>query len=88
MERPWSLQPGDLITVAQALQLLPVGKSLLYDLIGDGSIPHIRVSSIGSRRGRILILRRGLEEFVDRLRARTGPLPPGRPSTWARSSSG
>ena len=64
-----SLQPGDFLSVEQALQLLPVGRTLLYALLGDRAIPSIRVASVGSRRGRLLVLRRGLEAFVASLLA-------------------
>ena len=48
------LREGDLLTAAQALELLPVGKSLLYQLADEGQIEAIRVAGAGSRRGRIL----------------------------------
>ena len=64
-----SLAPGDLLTAAEALRLLPVGKSLLYRLVEEGQIDSIRVASIGSRRGRILFERAAIENYVARLRA-------------------
>ena len=59
------LAGGDLVNVRQALELLPVGRSTLYALIDSGQIPHLRVSSARSRRGRILIARRDLEAFLE-----------------------
>ena len=59
-----TLAPGDLLSVAQALRLVPVGRSTLYRLIEAGDLPHYRVSAAGSRRGRILVARRDLEAFV------------------------
>ena len=64
-----SLAEGDLLTVAQALKLLPVGKSTIHDLINEGALPCIRVGTVGSRRKRILLLRPGIEEYVRGLRA-------------------
>jgi len=59
-----SLRPGDLLSVEQALQLLPVGRTMLYQLLVEKSVPSIRVATVGSRRGRVLVLRAGLEAFV------------------------
>ncbi len=60
------LAPGDLLTAHQALTLLPVGKSTLFRLIDAGEISCVRVGSVGARRGRVLIPRAALEEFVER----------------------
>ncbi len=62
------LREGDLLTAHQALKLLPVGKSLLYQLAEEGQIEAIRVASVGSRRGRILFERAAIESYVARLR--------------------
>ncbi len=62
------LAEGDLLTVAQALRLLPVGRATLYQLVEEGQIPHVRVRTAGSHRGRILVERAGLEAYVERLR--------------------
>ncbi len=77
-----ALRPGDLLSVAQALALLPVGRTMLYSLLADGSIPSIRVATVGSRRGRLLVRRDGLEAFVAALHYRHAapPVPRGRPS--------
>ena len=56
--------PGDLLTVYQALQVLPVGKTLLYRLVEEGQIRSIRPRSVGSRRGRILVFRDSLEDYI------------------------
>ncbi len=61
-----SLSPGSLVTIREALEIIPVSRSLLYELVAKGEIPSIRV---GSRRGRILIHRADLEAFIDRSRA-------------------
>jgi len=66
--RELTLQTGDLLTVQRALEILPIGKTLLYELIHDGQIPAIRVHSVGSRRGRILIHRADLAAYVERAR--------------------
>ncbi len=63
-----SLARGDLMTVHQALELLPIGRSLLYQLADEGQIEAIRVATVGSRRGRILFERAAIEDYVARLR--------------------
>ncbi len=63
-----TLREGDLLTAPQALKLLPIGKSLLYQLAEEGQIEAIRVATIGSRRGRILFVRASLDDYVARLR--------------------
>lgn len=63
------LQPGDLLTVEQALALLPVGRTMLYQLIAEKTVPSIRVATVGSRRGRVLVVRARLEAFVASLQA-------------------
>ena len=59
-----TLAEGDLITVKQVLALVPIGRSTLYSLVARGALPHYRVSSVGSHRGRILIARADLEAFL------------------------
>jgi len=71
------LAEGDLLTLQHALRLLPVGRSTLYALIESGQLPHYRISSAGSRRGRVLIARRDLEAFVAGAR-QTATRAPGR----------
>ena len=63
-----SLRGGDLLSVGQALDLVPLGRSKLYDLLDQGEIEHIRVPSTGRRRGRVFIPRAALEAFVERHR--------------------
>lgn len=72
------LRAGDLLTVSAALAILPVGKTLLYDLIRDGQIPAIRVAATGSRHGRLLLHRADLAAYVERARhgATVAPMPP------------
>ena len=72
------LEEGDLLTVAQACKLLPVSDSLMRKLAETGEIASIRVKSTGSRRGRILIERASLDEYVARLRGKTTPRQPAR----------
>ncbi len=59
-----SLAPGDFLTARQALQLLPIGRSTLYQLIDEGRLPAYRVTTARSRRGRVLIARKDLEAFL------------------------
>ena len=63
-----SLAPGDLLSIRQALDLVPLGRSKLYALLDAGAIEHVRVASTGGQRGRVFILRAALEEFVERHR--------------------
>ena len=58
------LAEGDLLTVAQALRLLPVGRSSIYRLIETGQLPCYRVSATGSRRGRVLLAKQDVEAFI------------------------
>ncbi len=59
-----SLAPGDFLTARQALQLLPIGRSTLYQLINEGRLPAYRVTTARSRRGRVLTARKDLEAFL------------------------
>ena len=63
------LSPGALISVKRALALVPVGRSTFYKLVAEGQIPSVRVRCAASRRGRILVHRADLAEFIDKLRA-------------------
>ena len=63
-----TLREGDLLSVRQALDLVPLGRSKLYALLDAGEIEHVRVASTGGRRGRVFILRAALEAFVERHR--------------------
>jgi hypothetical protein len=66
------LEKGDLLTIQQALDILPVGRTLLYQLVEEGQIRSIRCRSVGSRRGRILIFRDSLEDYI---RDQAAPAP-------------
>jgi len=55
---------GDLLTVAEALRILPVGRSTIYRMIEAGRLSALRVPSTGSRRGRVLVLRSSLDELI------------------------
>ena len=70
-----SLARGDLLTVPQALQILPVAKSMLYRLIEESQIRCIRAKSVGSKRGRILVFRSAIEDFVRRQEAKAPARP-------------
>ena len=71
-------EPRDLLTVQQALALLPVGRTTIYALCESGALPHFRILAPGSRRGRILIARRDIEAFLERSRhePRQAPVSP------------
>ena len=62
------LSAGDLVTIREALELVPVSRSLLYALVAAGAIPSVRVGGAGSRRGRILIRRADLDAFISQSR--------------------
>lgn len=83
---PLNLGAGDLLTVRAALAILPVGKTLLYQLIRDGEIPAVRVRSAGSPRGRILLYRADLAAYVERARdgATVAPVSPDIDAIHAR----
>ncbi len=70
------LREGDLLTAAQVLRLLPVGKATLYALAAGGVIPCVRVGAPGSRRGRLLFWRADIEAYVEGARqgARRAPV--------------
>ncbi len=59
---------GDFLTVAQILQILPIGRSTLYDLVQSGQLPSYRVGATRRRAGRILVARVDLERFIKRSR--------------------
>ncbi len=63
--------PGDFLTVAEVLRIVPLGKTTVYSLADSGQLPSYRVSAAGSRRGRVLIAKADLETFL--ARSRTGP---------------
>jgi len=68
------LEPGSWLSVKQALALLPISRALLYRLLGEGQLRAIRVASAGSARGRLLVERQSIEEYVERrLTAATTP---------------
>ena len=72
------LEPGDLLTVRQALAIVPVGRSSLYELLKEGRLVAYRVQAAPGRRGRLLIHREDLEVFAESCRtgAHTAPTPP------------
>ena len=72
-----SLERGDLLTVTQALQLVPIGRTTLYALCESGALPHFRIQAPGSRRGRILLARRDIEAFLETARHGVTPAPTG-----------
>ncbi len=65
-----TLEEGDLLTFAQALKLLPVGRTLLYDLIAAGEIPVLEIHCPGRKRPKRLIRREDLEAYI---RSRMSP---------------
>ena len=67
------LADGDLLTVSQGLEILPVGRTLFYQLVEEGQIRSIRCKSVGSRRGRILIVRASIDDYVRRQEAEAPP---------------
>jgi excisionase family DNA binding protein len=67
--------PGDLLSVRQVLQRLPVGRSTLYKLVAEGQIPAHRVRTAGGGRGRLLVHRDDLANYVARTRQRATRAP-------------
>ena len=62
------LERGDLLTIAQALQIVPVGRTTLYALCESGELPHYRVGGTHLRRRRILIHRDDLRAYLEKSR--------------------
>ena len=56
--------PGDLLTIRQALAILPVSRSTIYQLVADREIRSFRVGK------RILIRREDLDAFISQSRVR------------------
>jgi len=74
------VREGDLLMVAAALRLLPVSRAQFYRLVNAGHIPAVRLPSLGSGPGRLLVERAGLERFIRQLPAASEgdePPPPG-----------
>lgn len=63
-----------------------MGRATLYRLLDQGTVPSVRVASLGSRRGRILVVRAGLESFVAGLTPAPEPHPLPRPESRRRPS--
>ncbi len=81
-----ALKPGDLLTIRQALALVPVGRATLYALLRRGAIPHYRVVAPGRRGGRVLVARGDLVAYLDtaRVEARLRPVVPDADAIAAR----
>ncbi len=56
--------PGDFLTVAEVLRIVPLSKTTVYALVDSGQLPSYGVSVAGSRRRRILIAKADLEAFL------------------------
>ena len=61
--KPPEREPALLLKIEDAARLLGVGRTTLFDLIGQGRIQTVRV---GRRR---LVVRAGLERFVEEIRS-------------------
>ncbi len=57
-------KPGDFLTVAQILEILPIGRSTIYSLVRSGELRSYRVG--GTRR--ILVARADLDAFIEQSR--------------------
>ena len=67
------LREGDVLSVQQALRLMPISKSAFYRLLDNGEVPCVRLGGVGGHRARVLVLRVDLEAFIERRRvAATG----------------
>lgn len=58
----FSSSPPICVRVDQAMRLLDIGKTKLYELLASGDLEAIRIGR------RTLVLRASIEELVDRLR--------------------
>jgi len=54
------------LTVAEAAEILRIGKTAAYEAVRGGQIPAIRIG------GRVLVLRRPFERMLDGAEPRTG----------------
>jgi excisionase family DNA binding protein len=52
------VSPADVLTVEQAAELLRVGRNQMYEAIGRGEVPHVRIGRT------IRLSRRALEEWL------------------------
>ena len=73
------------MTVKQVARMLKVSKSLVYDWIESGRLPHFRFGEDGSR-GAICVGRKELDVFVAGMRGQDPPMnpAPGAMSTMDR----
>ncbi len=68
-----SLSEGDLLTIVQALRILPISRSAFYRLLDAGELPCVRLGGVGGPKARVLVLRADIEAFIERHRvAATG----------------
>ena len=58
--RRWSA--GDLLNAAQVEEIVPLSRSAVYRLLGDGTIPSFKVG------GKIAVLRSDVESYLDSCR--------------------
>lgn len=63
------MRDDEVLTPRQVMRRLNVGKSLVYQLAADGTIPSIRIRSAGSRRGALRFFASDVEAYLARLRA-------------------
>ncbi len=49
------LREGDLLSVQQALRILPISKSGFHRLLESGEIPSVRLGGVGGPRARVLV---------------------------------
>ena len=74
------LRPGDVLTIAQALKILPIPKSTIHDMIEARDFPAFPVRQTSSGRKNYVVLRSDLEAFLRGKRQdwlRSGPAARG-----------
>ena len=64
-----------LVTIAEVARELRIGRSLAYRLCTDGTIPSARIASAGTRRGRLVVRREDLDDYIERLFRVGNPTP-------------
>jgi hypothetical protein len=57
----------DLLVIAEVASLLRISKALAYRLCTDGTIPSAKIACVASRRGRLVVRRRDVDAYLDRL---------------------
>jgi excisionase family DNA binding protein len=64
---------SDLLLVPEVAAILRISKALAYRLVSDGAIPSARIGCVANRRGRLVVRRQDVDDYLDRLFAAQAP---------------